>query len=84
LRAVFVTCVVCFALAIYSGGRIVSETHLHMGDAPVTIPGVSNGSDRDSSAAVEQAQRIRASRLLAAENRRPSALDAIIDALGGR
>ncbi len=84
MRAVFAICVVCFALAIYSGSRIVSETHLHTGDAAVAIPGVTNGSDRDSFAAVDQAQRIRASRLVAAESRRSSALDAIMDALGGR
>ena len=84
MRAVFAICVVCLALAIYSGACIVSETRLHTGDAPAGIPGVSNGSDRDSMASVEQAQRIRAARLLTAENHRSTALDAIIDALGGR
>ena len=59
LRAVSAICAVCFALAIYSGHRIISETHLHTGPSP--IPGGSSSLHRDSTAALEQAQRIRAS-----------------------
>src|SRR5262249_48618235 len=60
LRVVFSLCVLCLALAIYSGYRILAETHLHTEPSP--IPGALQA-HRDSIDAVEQAQRIRASRL---------------------
>jgi hypothetical protein len=71
----------CFALAIYSGHRIVSETHLHTSSEPSLVPGVPRGLRRDSIATLEQAQRIRASQLAAAPIRRASTLDTIMDAL---
>src|SRR5262249_36023175 len=73
-RVIFAICVVCFALAIYSGHRIVSETHLPPIYEPSPVPGVSRGLHRDSIATLEQAQRIRASRLAAAANRPSSPL----------
>jgi hypothetical protein len=50
LRVIFATCVVCFALAIYSGHRIISETHLHLGDEPSMVPGAAKRLHRDSTA----------------------------------
>ncbi len=84
MRAVFAICAVCFALAIYSGHRIVSETHLHAGDEPSLIPGASTSLHRDSIATLEQEQRIRASRLVAAAGHRSSTLETIVGALSGR
>jgi hypothetical protein len=84
LRVVFAICVVCLALAIYSGHRILSETHFHQGDEALRVPGVPNSAQRDSIASLEQAQRIRASRLAAADNRGSSPLDAIAQFLSGR
>jgi hypothetical protein len=83
LRVVFAICVLCFALAIYSGHRIVSETHPTSYE-PSPVPGVSRGPDRDSTATLEQAQRIRASRLAAVANRPSSTLGTIVDALTRR
>jgi hypothetical protein len=71
----------CFALAIYSGHRIVSETHLYTSSEPSPVPGVAKGLHRDSIAVLEQAQRIRASKLAAAQPRPSSTLDMIMDAL---
>jgi hypothetical protein len=73
----------CFALAIYSGQRIVSETHLHTNAEPSPVPGVPRGLQRDSIAVLEQAQRIRASRLAANATHPSSTLDTIMDALSG-
>jgi hypothetical protein len=81
LRAIFAICLVCFASAIYSGYRIVSETHLHTEPSPV--PGVSRSLHRDSIASLEVEQRIRASRLAAMGTRPSSTLDRIILSLGG-
>jgi len=41
---------VCFALAIYSGHRIISETHLHLGDEPSMVPGAAKRLHRDNTA----------------------------------
>ncbi len=84
MRIVFATCVLCFGLAIYSGFRIVSDTHLHLGDEPSLIPGAPKSLHGDSIAALDQAQRIRASRLLISAPRRTSTFDLIADALNGR
>jgi hypothetical protein len=84
LRVVFAICVLCFALAIYSGHRIVSETHLHAGGEALLIPGASKSPPRDRTATLEQAQRIRASRQAAEANQRSSTVDTIVDALSGR
>jgi hypothetical protein len=84
LRAIFAICVLCFALAVYSGHRIVSETHLHTADEPWRVPGVPPSPHRDSIAALEQAQRIRASRLATAAAHPSSALDLIMATLSGR
>lgn len=81
LRVVFAVCALCFALAIYSGHHIVSETHLHTEPSP--IPGVSRSPHRESIAALEQEQRIRASRLGSAGIHPSSTLDTIMEALGG-
>jgi hypothetical protein len=56
LRAIFAICVVCFASAVYSGYRIVSETRLHIEPSPV--PGAARSLHPDSIAALEQEQRI--------------------------
>ena len=82
MRAIFAICLVCFASAVYSGYRIVSETHLHIEPSPV--PGVSRGLQRDSIASLEVEQRIRASRLVAMGTQPSSTLDRIMDALGQR
>jgi len=83
LRVVFAICALCFALAIYSGHRIVSDTHLPASAGPSQVPGVPKGLHRDSIAALEQEQRIRASRLESAGTRPPSTLEKIVDALSG-
>ena len=83
MRVVFAICLLCLALAIYSGHRIVSETHPTSYE-PSPVPGVSRGLHRDSIATLEQAQRIRASRLVAAANRPSSTLDTIMNALAPR
>lgn len=86
LRVVFAVCALCFALAIYSGHRIVAETHLHTSDGPSPVPGVSKGPYRDSLASLEQEQRIRASRLVTAENSSVGRhrYDDMMGAMGGR
>ena len=60
MRAVSVILVLCFALAIYSAHRILSETHLHAGNEPSPVPGMSTRLDRETIATLDQAQRIRA------------------------
>jgi hypothetical protein len=82
LRFVFAICVLCFALAIYSGHRIIAETHLHTEPSP--IPGASRTEHRDNIATLEQAQRIRASQLKATWARPPSAVNTFLAVLGGR
>ena len=84
MRVVFAICAVCFALAIYSGQRIVSETHFPSSLEPSPVPGASRGPHRDSIAALEQVQRIRASRLAEGGSHPSSTLDMIMDALSRR
>lgn len=84
MRVIFAICVVCFAFAIYSGHRIVSESHFATSTEPSRVPGAPKSPYRDSIATLEQAQRIRASRLAAAGTHPPSKLDSIMDALSGR
>lgn len=84
LRAVFAICVLCFGLAIYSGHRIVSETQLHRADEPSLVPGMPKSPRRDTIAALEQEQRIRAARLTATGVHTASAFQTIMDALNGR
>lgn len=84
MRVVFAVCALCFALAIYSGHQIVSETHLHLSSAPFPVSGGPGSPHRDSLAALEQQQRIRASRLASAGIHPSSTLDTIMEALGGR
>ena len=83
MRAVFAICAVCFALAIYSGQRIVSETHLHASNDPSPVPGVSRSAHRDSIEGLEQAQRIRASRLATVAAHPTSTFDTILEVLNG-
>jgi hypothetical protein len=82
VRAVFAICAVCLALAIYSGHRIMAETHLHTEPSP--IPGVSNGAHRDSIATLEHAQRIRASLFAITAARPASTLTTIFSILSER
>ena len=84
MRVVLAICILCFALAIYSGHVILTETHLPSSYEPSRVPGVTKSPHRDSIAALEQEQRIRASRLAGAGIRPSSALDAILTALSGR
>ena len=58
MRVIFVICLLCFAAAGYSGYRIVSETHLPRSNGPSQVPGMSNGSHRDSAAMLDQEQRV--------------------------
>lgn len=81
MRAILAVCVVCFASTIYSGYRIVSETRLHIEPSPV--PGAARSLHPDSIAALEQEQRIRASRLVAVRTQPSSTFDRIIGSLGG-
>jgi hypothetical protein len=80
LRVVFSLCALCLVLAIWSGYRIVTETHLHTEPSPIS--GVA--AHRDSIDAVEQAQRIRASRLEITAVRPVSTVATILDALSDR
>jgi len=84
LRVVFAICVLCFAAAIYSGHRIVSETRLPRSYPASPISSASKGPHRDSIASLEQEQRIRASQLEAAGTRPSSTLDTILEVLRGR
>jgi len=84
MRAVFAICALCFALAIYSGHRIVSETHLHPSSEPSRVPGMAKSQHRYSIAALDQEQRIRAGQLAGVGILRPSTFDRIMDALSGR
>ena len=82
MRVVFSVCALCLTLAIYAGYRIVAETHLHTEPSP--IPGTFQATHRDSIDAVEQAQRIRASRLEISAARRVSTVTTILEALSER
>lgn len=84
LRVILVIFVLCLVSAVYSGHRIVSETHFPRSDARSPVPGVSRSLHRDSTATLEQEQRIRAARLALAETHPASTLDTIVDALSGR
>jgi hypothetical protein len=82
LRAIFAVCAVCLALAIYSGHRIMAETHLHTGPSP--IPGASRSLHRETFETLEQAQRIRASRLGITAVRPSSVFTTIMEVLSDR
>ena len=84
MRVVFAICVLCLATAIYSGHRIVSETHFPRSYGLSPVPGAPKSPPRDSLATLEQAQRIRASRLETAALRPSSTFDTIMDALSER
>ena len=84
MRAVFAICGVCFAVAIYTGHHIISETHFPRSYEISRVPGVAKGPPRDSIASLEQAQRIRASQFAAAGIHSLFTFDTIADALGGR
>ena len=84
MRVMLTISLLCVASAIYSGHRIVSETHFPRSYAPSPVPGVSRGLHRDSTATLEKAQEIRAARLALAGTHPSSALDTIVDALRGR
>lgn len=84
LRVVFAICALCLAAAVYSGHRIVSESHFPASYEPSRVPGVPRSSHRDDIAALEQEQRIRAAQM-AGEGTHPwSIFDMIIGAVGGR
>jgi len=83
LRVLVAICVMCFALAIYSGHRIVSETRFPSSYEPSPVPGVPKSQHRDSIAALEQEQRIRASQL-GPTGTRPSSLATLMEALSRR
>ncbi len=82
MRVVFSVCALCFALAIYSGYRIVADTQLHTEPSP--IPGAFQAAHRESIDAVEQAQRIRASRLEITGARPASTVTSLWDVLSER
>ena len=83
MRAVFAICIVCLVAAVYSGYRIVSETHLYPSDDPSPVPGVAASLHRDSIGTLEQAQRIRASQLAITRGRPVSRIATILDVLSG-
>ena len=84
MRVIVAIFVLSVASAIYSGHRIVSETHFPRSYEPSPVPGVPRGLQRDSMATLEKAQQIRAARLALAETRSASTLGTIVDALSGR
>lgn len=84
MRVICAICVLCLAFAIYSGHRIASETHFATSYEPSRVPGASKSPDRDNIATLEQAQRIRASRLAPTGTHPSSTLSSIMDALSGR
>lgn len=71
MRAVFAICAFCFVVAIYSGYRIVSDTHLPKTTDPSPIPRASNNQHQDSVAAVAP-QAVRTSGLAPPEVHAPS------------
>jgi hypothetical protein len=83
LRVISAICVLCFALAVYSGHHIVSETHLHASHEPSRVPGMSKNAH--DTAALEQAQRMRAARLTSGSTSGfSSTFDSARAALGAR